>query len=81
MDYNSPGFSVHGILQGRILEWVAIPSRGSSQSRDSTCVSYIAGRFFTNWATGKPSFFYTASLIATNFHLVKVIGFPLKGVS
>ena len=41
----------HGILQARILEWVAFPfSRGSSQPRDQTQVSYIAGRFFTNWA-------------------------------
>ena len=39
--------SVHGILQVRILEWVAIPfSRGSSQSRDQSQVSHIAGRFF-----------------------------------
>ena len=38
-----------GILQARILEWVAIPSsRGSSQPRDQTQVSRIAGRFFTN---------------------------------
>ena len=43
--------SVHGILQARILEWVAIPfSRGSSQHRDWTQVSCIAGRFFTIWA-------------------------------
>ena len=42
-----PGSSVHGILQTRILEWVAIPfSRGSSQPRDWTQVSCIAGRFF-----------------------------------
>ena len=41
----------HGILQARILEWVAYPlSRGSSQPRDRTQVSCIAGRFFTNWA-------------------------------
>ena len=40
---------VHGILQARILEWVAIPfSRGSSQPRDRTQVSYIAGGFFTS---------------------------------
>ena len=40
--------SLHGILQARILEWVAIPfSRGSSQSRDLTQVSCMAGRFFT----------------------------------
>ena len=45
-------YIVHGILQARILEWVAVPfSRGSSQPRDWTQVSYIAGRFFTNWAT------------------------------
>ena len=47
-----PGSSVHGILQTRILEWVAIPfSRVSSQPRDQTQVSLIAGRSFTSWAT------------------------------
>ena len=47
--------TVHGILQARILAWVAFPfSRGSSQPRDQTQVSLIAGRFFTRWATGKP---------------------------
>ena len=51
MDCRPPGSSVHGILQARILEWVAIPfSRGSSQPRDGTWVSSIAGRFFTFWA-------------------------------
>ena len=44
--------TVHGILQARILEWVASPfSRGSSRPRDQTQVSHIAGGFFTNWAT------------------------------
>ena len=48
-----PGSSVHGILQARILEWVAISfSRGSSQPRDWTWVSHIVGRRFTVWATG-----------------------------
>ena len=48
MDCSPPGSPVHGILQARILEWVAISfSRGSSQPRDRTPVSYIAGRFFT----------------------------------
>ena len=43
-----PDSSIHGILQARILEWVAILfSRGSSQPRDRTQVSLIAGRFFT----------------------------------
>ena len=42
-----PGSSIHGILQARILEWVSISfSRGSSQPRDRTCVSCIAGRRF-----------------------------------
>jgi len=46
------GFSVFGILQARILEWVAYPfSSGSSQPRDWTQDSHIAGGFFTNWAT------------------------------
>ena len=43
-------YTVHGILQARILEWVTFPfSRGSSQPKDWTQVSRIAGRFFTNW--------------------------------
>ena len=48
MDCSPPGSSVHGTLQARILEWVAVlSSRGSSQLRDQTQVSHIAGRFFT----------------------------------
>ena len=42
-------YAVHGILQARILEWVAFPfARGSSQPRDQTQVSHIAGGFFTS---------------------------------
>ena len=49
MDCGPPGSSLHGILQARILEWVAIPfSRGFSQVRDQTQVSCIAGGFFTS---------------------------------
>ena len=55
MDCSPPGSSVHGILQARILEWVAMPSsRGSSQPRDQSCVAYvscIAGRFSTTSTT------------------------------
>ena len=61
MGYSPSGFSVHGILQARILEWVVISFfRGSSQdpwpgidpkTRDQTQVSCIAGRFFAIWAT------------------------------
>ena len=48
MDCNPPGSSVYGILQAGILEWVAMASsRGSSQPKDRTQVSHMAGRFFT----------------------------------
>ena len=41
-------YTVYGVLQARILEWVAIPfSRGYSQPRDRTLVSHTADRFFT----------------------------------
>ena len=49
---NLLGFSVHGILQARILEWIAISfSRESSRPRDRTRVSHIGGRHFNLWAT------------------------------
>ena len=53
MDCSPSGSSVHGILQARILEWVAMPSsRESSQARDRNCVSYVSrfGRCFTTSA-------------------------------
>ena len=50
MNCSLPGSSVHGMLQARILEWVAF-SRGSSQPRDQTQFYHIAGRFFIIWAT------------------------------
>ena len=57
MDCSPPGSVVHGILQARTLEWVALPSsRGSSQPRDGThvsCGSWLAGRFFTEEPLGK----------------------------
>ena len=56
MDCSPPGSSVHGISQARVLEWVAISStRGSSQPRDQTQVSHIAGRHFTIWAIREAS--------------------------
>ena len=55
MDCSLPGSSVHGILQARVLEWVAMPSsRGSSQSIDQTWVSCVAGRCFTTEPPEKP---------------------------
>ena len=48
MNCGSPGSSVLGVVQARILEWMAIPfPRESSQPRDQTRVSHSAGRFFT----------------------------------
>ena len=54
MDYSLPGSSIHGILQARLLEWVAISfSRGSSRPRNGACVSCIAGSLFICWAIRK----------------------------
>ena len=50
MNFSLPGSSVHGILQARTLEWVPFPG-GSSQLRDRTQVSCIAGEFFTIWTS------------------------------
>ena len=74
MDCSPPGFSVYGIVQARILEWIAIPfSRGTSQPRDRTLVSCIVGRFFTVWATGKSTYLYTHTFyIDGNMHLILV---------
>ena len=69
-DCSPPGSSLHGILQVRILEWVAMPStRGSSPPRDRTGISFvscIAGGFFTSWVTREaPSKW---SVIPQTFH-------------
>ena len=56
-DCSPPGSSVQGLLQARILDWVAISfSRGSSLFRDQTWVSCIASGFFANWATRESLF-------------------------
>ena len=56
-------YTVHGILQVRMLEWVAFPfSKGSYQPKDWTQVSHIAGRFFTSWATGEAQECWVGSL-------------------
>ena len=55
MDCRPPGSFIHGIFQARILEWVVMPFfRGSFQSRDRTCFSCIAGKFFTTEPPGNP---------------------------
>ena len=65
MDCSLPGSSVHGISQARILEWVAMSfSKGSSQHRNQTWVSCIAGRFFTVWAIrGALSWFWLTKIV------------------
>ena len=57
---NPMDYTVHGTLQARVLEWVAVPfSRGSSQPRVRTQVSCIAGRFFTSYTLKTESFCFT----------------------
>ena len=59
MGCSPPGSSGHGISQARMLEWIAISfSRGSSWLRDQTCISCIAGEFFTTEPPGKPTTVY-----------------------
>ena len=59
MDCSLSGSSLHGILQARVLEWVAISfSRGSSWPRDRTRVSHIPGRCFNLWATKEAHSYY-----------------------
>ena len=63
---SSPGSSIHGILQEGILEWVAIPfTRASSEPRDRTWISRIAGRFFAIWAIRGSPKVYIAQLCLT----------------
>ena len=65
-DCSPPGSSVHGILQARILEWVAIYSpRESSQPRDQTCISYITSKFFTTELQRKP---HSGNIYTTSKH-------------
>ena len=76
IDCSPPGSSVDGILQVRILEWVAISfPRGSSWPRDWTHVSCIAGRFFIVWATGKVPQSYTKKVFMV--HLKSKIWFTV----
>ena len=64
MDCSPPGPSVHGILQARILEWVAIPFSGAlSWPKDRSWVSCTASRFFTIWATWGAHVFQSLSCV------------------
>jgi len=68
-----PDSSVHGILQAKILKWVAIHfSRGFSQRRDQTQVSHVAGRIFTIWATREAPMVLYCSWISASVFMVSV---------
>ena len=70
--YSPPGSSFHGILQARLLEWVAISSsRGHSWPRGRTCVSCVAGGFFTTEPPGSPYSYITGYKM--EFHQVPQI--------
>ena len=73
---------VHGILQARVLEWVAISfSRGSSQLRTQTQVSCIAGRFFTDWAMREAHLCINHPLHAANGLVSLYLGDPFLNPS
>ena len=76
MNCSLPGSFVHGILQARILEWVTISfSRWSSQPRDQTQVSHIAGTCFNLWATRE------ALISVSGTELLKPLEFPKTKLS
>ena len=88
MDYSPPGSFVHGILQARILEWVAILfSRRSPWPRDQTRVSCMSGRFSTIWATREMATYmciksccmpYTYTVLYVNYTSIKLGGWITK---
>ena len=66
--YSPPSSSVHGILQARILEWLVMPSsRGSSQSRDQTCISYVS-------CTGRQALYHYCHLGSLIYYIYVGVG-------
>ena len=81
MDCSPPGSSVFGILQARILEWVAFPfSRGSSWPRDWTRISCVEGKFCTIWATREASLWHicfpTSGMSSTHLIGLTTFSYP-----
>ena len=69
---NPMDYTVHGILQARILEWVAFPfSRGSSQPGNRTQVSHIAGGFFISWATKETQEYWSSLFLLQQIFLTQ----------
>jgi len=86
MDCSPPGQApfVHGISQARILEWISISfSMGSSQHRDRTCVTCIAGGFFTTEPPGKPLLmvFCCCSVTKSSPNLCNLVDCSMPGSS
>ena len=80
MNCSPPGFSIHGILQARILKWGAIPfSRVSSRPRAWTQVSWVAGRFLTIWATTEALILPCTLLLQSCLTLCNPMGYSLPG--
>ena len=84
MDYSPPGSSVHGILQARTLEWIAVSSSsGSSQPRDQgciLCVPCIASGFFPTEPPGKPIALYIYTVLFLSIFCHQMLGlFPCLG--
>ena len=78
-DCSPPVSSVHGLLQARILEWVAIPfSRRTSQPTDWTQISCITSRFLPVWATGK-FIEYAAAAAAKSLQSCLTLCDPIDG--
>ena len=81
MNYRSPGSSVHGILQARVLEWVAIPSSSGSSPPmyqiQVSCISCIAGRFFTTESPRTPTFM-NYQILLSDTHVTHVITICIK---
>ena len=82
MDYSLLSNFVHGIFQARILEWVSIRfSRGTSQPRDRTQVSRVAGRFFTIRATRQEGGIKSLNQdkgVNRTVHETRLYGHPVK---
>ena len=74
----SDSCEVHGILQARILECVALPfSRGSSQLRDRTQISHIAGAFFSSWATRKAQEYWSGLSLLQRIFLTQELNWGI----
>ena len=74
VDCRLPGSSVHGILQERILKWIAVSfSRGSSQPRDQTTISCLAGGFSYHWAVREVLWTHMKTITMANTFVLTIL--------